>query len=84
MLIDFRLRQKEQLVNIVYRGWMLTPKQYSILYFDLLSKNFKFINTVEEYQNCLYLPNSLRFIENKTPKTIFEKFDSENSIKNAP
>lgn len=75
-----RIKQNENLVNVIYRGWMLTPKQYSTLYNDLLSKNFKLINTVEEYQNCHYLPDSLRFIENKTPKTVFEKFDSENSI----
>jgi hypothetical protein len=75
-----RIKQNEELVNVIYRGWMLTPKQYSILYNDLLSKNFKLINTVEEYQNCHYLPDSLKFIENRTPKTVFEKFDNENSI----
>lgn len=75
-----RIKQNEELVNVIYRGWMLTPKQYSILYNDLLSKNFKLINTAEEYQNCHYLPDSLRFIENRTPKTVFEKFDKEKSI----
>lgn len=75
-----RIKHNEELVNLIYRGWMLTPKQYSILYKDLLSKNFKLINTVEEYQNCHYLPDSLKFIEHRTPKTVFEKFDSENSI----
>ena len=75
-----KIKQNEELVTVTYRGWMLTPKQYSILYKDLLSKNYKLINTVEEYQNCHYLPDSLRFIENKTPKTVFEKFDNENSI----
>jgi ATP-grasp domain, R2K clade family 2 len=75
-----RIKPIEKLVNVIYRGWMLTPKQYSILYNDLLSKNFKLINTVEEYQNCHYLPDSLKFIENRTPKTVFEKFDNENSI----
>lgn len=77
-----RIKQNEELVNLIYRGWMLTPKQYSILYNDLLSKNFKLINTVEEYQNCHYLPDSLKFIKNRTPETVFEKFDNENSIDN--
>lgn len=77
-----RIKPNNELVNVIYRGWMLTPKQYSILYNDLLSKNFKLTNTVEEYQNCHYLPDSLKFIENRTPKTVFEKFDSENSIEN--
>lgn len=75
-----RIKQSEELANIIYRGWMLTPKQYSILYDDLLSKNLKLINTVEQYQNCHYLPDSLRFIVNRTPKTVYEKFDKENSV----
>lgn len=77
-----RIKENEKLVNVIYRGWMLAPKQYSILYNDLLSKKFKLINTVEEYQNCHYLPDSLKFIESITPKTVFEKFDTENSIDN--
>ncbi len=59
---------------------MLTPTQYLILYNQLLSKNYKLINSVKEYQNCHYLPDSLKFISAKTPKTIFEKLDNENSI----
>ncbi|MCU0447427.1 MAG: ATP-grasp domain-containing protein [Microscillaceae bacterium] len=79
-VVTKRIKQNEELATVIYRGWMLTPKQYSILYNELLSKNYKLINTVEEYQNCHYLPDNLRFIENRTPKTVFEKFDSENSI----
>lgn len=75
-----RIKLNDKLVNVIYRGWMLTPKQYSILYNDLLSKNFKLINTVEEYQNCHYLPDSLKFIKTRTPKTVFEKFVNEKSI----
>jgi ATP-grasp domain, R2K clade family 2 len=75
-----KIKANEKLAYVIYRGWMLTPKQYAILYNDLLSKNLQLINTVEEYQNCHYLPDSLRFIENSTPKTVFEKFENENSI----
>lgn len=75
-----RIKQNEELTNVVYRGWMLTPKQYAVLYDDLLSKNYKLINTAEEYQNCHYLPDSLKFIATRTPKTVFEKFDNEKSI----
>lgn len=75
-----RIKPNDKIVKVIYRGWMLKPKQYSILYNDLLSKNFKLINTVEEYQNCHYLPDSLKYIENRTPKTVFEKFDSINAI----
>lgn len=75
-----RIKPNDELVEVIYRGWMLTPKQYSILYNDLLSKSYKLINTVEEYQNCHYLPDSLKFIQSRTPKTVFEKFDNENSV----
>lgn len=75
-----RIKPSDKLVNVIYRGWMLTPKQYSILYNDLLSKNYKLINTAVEYQNCHYLPDSLKFIESRTPKTVFEIFENENSV----
>lgn len=68
-----KIKPCKNLAKVIYRGWMLTPQQYSILYNDLLLKNYQLINTVQEYQNCHYLPDSLKFIENKTPKTIFEK-----------
>jgi len=75
-----RIKPSDKLVKVIYRGWMLTPKLYLILYNDLLAKNYQLINTIEEYQNCHYLPDSLKFIESRTPKTVFEKFDGDNSI----
>jgi hypothetical protein len=66
--------------KVIYRGWMLTPKQYALLYNNLLKKNYKLINTVEQYQNCHYLPDSLQFIEGRTPKTIFKKIEDAHSI----
>lgn len=74
------IKPNDKLAKVVYRGWMLTPPQYSILYNELLSKNYQLINNVQEYQNCHYLPDSLKFIKNRTPTTVFEKFDSDNSI----
>lgn len=79
-LATSKIKPSNNLVNVIYRGWMLTPQQYSTLYNDLLLKNYKLINTVQEYQNCHYLPDSLKFIENRTPETIFEKLENENSI----
>lgn len=75
-----RIKANDSLVNVLYRGWMLTPQQYSVLYHDLLSKNYRLINTVEAYQNCHYLPDSLKFIEKRTPKTVFEPWKDANSI----
>lgn len=75
-----RISVSQTLQEVIYRGWMLTLKQYEILYNDLLTKNYKLVNTVEQYRNCHYLPDSLRFIETRTPRTVFEKFEDEKSI----
>ncbi|AEF81480.1 ATP-grasp domain-containing protein [Leadbettera azotonutricia] len=66
--------------TIIYRGWMLTSRQYSDLYAQLFKKNYKLINEPQEYENCHYLPDSLQFISNYTPKTIFQKHEDENDI----
>jgi hypothetical protein len=75
-----RIKVAYDLTDVIYRGWMLTPSRYAILYQELLQKNFRLINTATEYQNCHYLPDSLRFIEAKTPLTIFEKLSSDDGI----
>jgi hypothetical protein len=75
-----RIKSVDDLRNVIYRGWMLTPNQYSFLYKSLLGKNYRLINTVTEYQNCHYLPDSLKFIEAKTPQTVFEKLLNDNSL----
>lgn len=77
-----KIQPVEELTDVIYRGWMLTPKQYSILYNNLLSKNYKLVNNGLEYQHCHYLPDSLELIVNRTPRTVFEKFTSEKSILN--
>ncbi len=70
----------EVLSDAIYRGWMLTPVQYTALYENLLAKNYKLINAPVEYQNCHYLPDSLPFIEKQTPRTVFEKLNDEGSL----
>jgi len=66
--------------KVIYRGWMLTPKQYAILYNDLLAKNYELINNVAQYQHCHYLPDSLKYTEGRTPKTIFQKIEDSHSV----
>jgi ATP-grasp domain, R2K clade family 2 len=68
------------MTDIIYRGWMLTPHSYTILYNALLDKNYKLVNTPTQYQNCHYLPDSLKFINDHTPKTIFAEYTSDHSI----
>jgi hypothetical protein len=65
---------------VIYRGWMINPVDYKILYYDLLSKNYILINDPIQYRNCHFLPDSLKYIGNYTPKTIFQKIENESSI----
>lgn len=63
--------------TMVYRGWMLKPSDYTLLYDALLEKNYRLINTPQEYQNCHYLPDSLAFIEPWTPRTVWMKMENQ-------
>lgn len=51
----------------LYRGWMLQPKIYNLLYDALLEKNIQLINSPKEYQHCHYFPNSYSKIKEVTP-----------------
>ena len=75
-----KIKTNDKMEMIIYRGWMINPIEYKKLYEDLLSKNYRLINNTIEYQNCHYLPDSLKFIEKYTPKTIFQKIDNKNSL----
>jgi len=57
----------------VYRGWMLTPRQYGNLYDALQSRGVQLINTPSAYRVCHYLPDSYQFIEDVTPRSVWLK-----------
>jgi len=76
LLSTKRIKTAGVLQDIIYRGWMLKPKEYSLLYETLFRKNYKLINTPVEYQTCHYLPDSYRFISAKTPKTIWFRIEN--------
>jgi len=57
--------------DAMYRGWMLTPAQYNLLYTGLLAKNIQLINAPSEYQHCHYLPDSYPKIRDKTPQSLW-------------
>lgn len=59
----------EENCRVIYRGWMLKPKDYECLYKGLLAKNYYLINNPEEYINTHYLPNWYKYAEGMTPKT---------------
>ena len=67
-------------VEAIYRGWMLRPKQYKLLYNGLLSKNIHLINEVSAYRFCHYLPESYEMIQAFTPKTTFQKLTTDFDI----
>lgn len=75
------LEPLEHPCETVYRGWMLKPDDYTELYENLLAKNHRLINDPMAYRNCHYLPESLRFIEPYTPKTVYKRFvETENGF----
>jgi hypothetical protein len=77
-----KIKPNEKIETVIYRGWMLKPSEYEHLYKALLLKNYKLINNPIEYKNCHYLPDSLKFIEKYTPKTIYQKIENKDSINN--
>ena len=60
----------------IYRGWMLKPHQYEMLYAALLAKNIELINNPSEYLFCHYLPENYPTIANVTPKTTYKKLQA--------
>ena len=55
----------------VYRGWMVTPSEYSTLYDALANRNIQLINSPEEYRHCHWLPESYSVIEGHTPRSVW-------------
>lgn len=71
-----RPRPNEEKEIGIYRGWMLKPNQYELLYVALLDKNIELINNSSEYMFCHYLPENYPAIINVTPKTTYKKIQS--------
>ncbi|MBS1507806.1 MAG: ATP-grasp domain-containing protein [Bacteroidetes bacterium] len=64
-----RIGVSDELELAIYRGWMIHPDKYKLLYEGLLKKKVKLINSPEEYMTCHYLPLSYDFIKELTPFT---------------
>ena len=64
----------------VYRGWMLRPSQYRLLYEALAAKGIRLINDPVAYQHCHYLPESYSVIEGLTPRSIWMQTTGDVSI----
>lgn len=75
-----RVKAADERETAIYRGWMLKPDQYDLLYRSLLEKNIELINNPSEYQFCHYLPENYETIKEFTPKTRFKELQSEFRI----
>jgi len=77
-----RVKPGENKETGIYRGWMLQPRQYAMLYHALLEKNIELINTPDAYKHCHYLPESYEVIKGYTPKTTFKPLHSAFKLEN--
>jgi hypothetical protein len=57
----------------VYRGWMVTPDQYRLLYGALEGKGIRLLNDPAAYRHCHHLPESYPAIETHTPRSAWIK-----------
>ena len=67
----------------IYRGWMIKPRYYAMLYDALKQKGITLINTPEQYRHCHHFPCSYDIIKEHTPVSIWfpeeqvrDQFDS--------
>ena len=74
------VKQSESTEMALYRGWMLRPTYYQLLFDGLLTKNIQLINSPDAYRHCHYLPESYPKIAAKTPKSNWTKDLSTESI----
>jgi ATP-grasp domain, R2K clade family 3 len=68
-----RVPQQPQPALGVYRGWMLTPEQYRLLYEALGAKGVRLLNDPAAYRHCHHLPESYPAIEPNTPRSVWVK-----------
>jgi len=64
----------------VYRGWMLTPKQYEAMFAALAARGASLVNTPTAYRTCHYLPESYPWIEGRTPKSVWTPVQGELDV----
>jgi hypothetical protein len=66
-----RVSDQPEPVAAMYRGWMMTPPQYHVLYDALASRNIRLVNDPDQYRHCHYLPESYPIIERLTPRSVW-------------
>ncbi len=66
-----RVPDRPEGVLAAYRGWMVTPPQYKVLFEALAAKNIRLINDPDQYRHGHYLPENYPVIEGDTPRSIW-------------
>jgi hypothetical protein len=66
-----RVPEQAEPVTAVYRGWMVTPSQYRVLYEALAVQNIRLINDPDQYRHCHFLPECYPIIERLTPRSLW-------------
>jgi hypothetical protein len=64
----------------IYRGWMLKPSVYALLYEALTARNVCLINNPAAYVHCHHLPESYSVIQDCTPRSVWLKTGSEVDV----
>src|SRR6266403_781135 len=57
--------------TVLYRGWMLTPQQYSRLHSEIAGLGGAMLTTSEQYERCHHLPMWYAELREFTPETHF-------------
>ncbi|MGC4117923.1 MAG: ATP-grasp domain-containing protein [Myxococcales bacterium] len=57
--------------SALYRGWMMSPQRYRLLFDALRQRGVTQVNTPEQYQHCHWFPDSYEVIAPLTPKSVW-------------
>ena len=66
-----RVPERPEPVLAAYRGWMVTPSQYRVLYEALAARGIRLINDPEQYRHAHHLPENYPIIEGHTPRSVW-------------
>jgi len=72
-----KVKPSELFREAIYRGWMLSPNQYSRLFYELYKKGVTLINTPTNYNYCHMLPYCYESIKHVTPTTTWINLPKE-------
>lgn len=77
------LAQNGKIVRMMYRGWMIPPEQYEILYDHLAAMGVYLVNTPEQYKHCHCLPEWYNSLSDITPESVWTSDLSDKALQQA-